>query len=151
MLNQQYDLRCLKSDLAEANERKTASLHSSPTKSLNPMSPPKLPLADIDESEEDLLSGFADDDSEITHLERLVLNALTSKYLREAGYKLSAITFAEEVGSFQDLDDLISLDLHIGNRSRLVSLYRNRTQPISTQLDLETDLERNQRELKEAL
>lgn len=84
------------------------------------------------------------DNKDMTRQERNILNCIVKRYLENSGYKLSCLTFSEEVND-QDLDDLESLGLSSGNRADLVSLYRGRIDPIRDALSLQVDLNRERR------
>jgi hypothetical protein len=81
----------------------------------------------------------------LSEKERRLLNCLVSQYLKDTGCKVSAMTMQDEVlrhpqTSKQDLNDMRSCDLHIGNRSKLVAWYRHRVAPVQSHLEIETEL-----------
>jgi hypothetical protein len=90
------------------------------------------------------------DNRDISENERAILNILVSSYLKDFGYKISAITFIEEIGSKQDLSNLEGLNLHLNNRSKLLHLYRNRTAPVAEKIELENALHDAQKKLNAA-
>jgi hypothetical protein len=153
----EYDLRCAQLDLKQMRESTVSTLMRGDTPATAHMTPSSSKEANLASlanggggggSHVDLsYDAVTVDHRDISESERAILNILVSKYLTSESYKLSAITFIEEVGSKQDLSNLEAYNLHIGNRASLLQLYRNRIAPNAEKIDMENELNELQSKL----
>jgi len=137
----EHDLLCVRKDLKESRQR-LGSLHedAATAETTKQMTTPTMATEREEGNDSKANSGVSSEDKKMmTMTERGILNCIVKKYLFDAGYRLTSMTFAEEEQS-QDLDRLEDYGIHIGNRADLLAVYRSRIRPMKSALEMEDEI-----------